>query len=230
MDQDDLKERLAAAVDSNDRYRSRARAVATLCAAAAGALAVGLILAPGEAVPKPAQVLGLVAVTLLIAGTALSVAASSASSYESEENQPAKFLRRIEAWRIRTESAQSEGQPPTYEALIEDARRVKGGIARLQSWGLWAATLAAMALVVSLALATFMAEASSVVTIEFNADLALSHCPDIESTVRGEVLDRELASSADILPVRVTADDCGNSVGATLYLDRTLVAVVGSRT
>lgn len=224
---DELAHRLEVAVDSNEKYRSRARAVATMCAAAAGALAVGLVFAPAEAIPKLAQVLGLIAITLLIVATALSLAASSASSYRAGERRSANLLHFLEVWRIRTKSPPDDGSSPTYMNLIEDAGAIKKGIVRTLSWGLWSASFAAIALVGSLIVATFVSDSSRLVTIELEASPNFSGCPSLEQTVKGEIRERDLASSATLLPVTISAEDCGNSAGATLYLDKSLVAVVG---
>lgn len=227
----DLDHRLEVAVESNEKYRSRARAVSTLCAAAAGALAAGLILAPAEAIPKPAQVLGLIAITLLIVATGLSLAASSASSYQSDGKALVRFLHSLEAWRIRTNPPRDRTLPPTYEGrieeLIEEAGVIKKGIARTLSLGLWSAFFAATVLVASLFVATFLSDSSKLVTLELDAPPDLASCPGLGQTFAGEVRDRDRTSSVMLLPVVVSAAECGNTVGATLYLDKSLVAIVG---
>jgi len=223
----DLEHRLEVAVESNEKYRSRARAVSTLCAAAAGALAAGLILAPAEAIPEPAQVLGLISITLLIVATAFGLAASSASSYQAGGKASVRFLHSLEVWRIRTKPPRDRALPPTYEELIEDAGAIKNGIIRTLSWGLWSASFAAIALVASLIVATFFSDSSRLVTLELDTPPDLASCPDLEQIFTGEVRDRDRTSSVTLLPVVVSAAECGNSNGATLYLDKSLVAIVG---
>lgn len=222
----DLEHRLEVAVESNEKYRSRARAVSTLCAAAAGALAAGLILAPAEAAPKPAQVLGLIAITLLIVATAFSLAASSASSYQTGGKASARFLHSLEVWRIRTKPPRDRALRPTYEELIEDAGAIKNGIIRTLSWGLWSASFAAIVLVASLVVATFLSDSSRLVTLELDTPPDLASCPGLGQIFTGEVRDRDRTSSVTLLPVVVSAAECGNSDGATLYLDKSLVAIV----
>lgn len=223
----DLEHRLEVAVESNEKYRSRARAVSTLCAAAAGALAAGLILAPAEAIPKPAQVLGLISITLLIVATAFSLAASSASSYQAGGKASARFLHSLEVWRIRTKPPRDRELPPTYEELIEDAGAIRNGIIRTLSWGLWSASFAATALVASLVVATFLSDSSRLVTLELDTPPDLASCPGLGQIFTGEVRDRDRTSSATLLAVVVSAAECGNSNGATLYLDKSVVAIVG---
>lgn len=223
----DLAHRLDVAVESNEKYRSRARAVSTLCAAAAGALAAGLILAPAEALPRPAQVLGLIAITFLIVATALSLAASSASSYQADVKAGARFLHSLEVWRIRTNPLGDRTHPHTYEDLIEDAVAIKRGIVRTLSWGLWSASFASIVLVASLTVATFLSDSSRLVSLELDTPPDFVSCPSIGRIFRGEVRDLDRTSSASLLPVVVSAADCGNSDGATLYLDKSFVAIVG---
>ncbi len=223
----DLAHRLDIAVESNEKYRSRARAVSTLCAAAAGALAAGLILAPGEAFPKLAQVLGLIAITLLIVATVFGVAAGSATSYPANEKGLRRVRHTVEVWKIRTEPPQDPAVHSTYEDLIKDAGVIKRGIGRTLSWGLWFAGLAAMALVASLFIATFFVDSSRLVTIELRTPPNIASCPALEQIFKGEVRDRDRGASVTTMPVIVSAADCGNSDGATLYLDKSSVTVVG---
>nr|WP_274636490.1 hypothetical protein [Microbacterium bovistercoris] len=223
----DLAHRLDIAVESNEKYRSRARAVSTLCAAAAGALAAGLILAPAEAFSKPAQILGLIAITLLIVATAFGVAAGSATSYQADEKGLRRFRHTVEVWKIRTNPPKEPAVPSTYENLIEDAGVIKKGISRTLSWGLWSAGLAAMVLVASLFVATFLVDSSRLVTIELGTRPNIASCPDLEQIFKGEVRDRDRVASVTTLPVIVSAAQCGNSDGATLYLDKSSVTIVG---
>lgn len=226
-DHGDLAHRLEVAVDSNEKYRSRARAVATLCAAAAGALAAGLILAQAEAVPKPAQVLGLIAITLLIVATAFGVAASSASSYQVGDSALLNFLHFLEVWRIRTVLPGNNSSSPTYEDLIADARAIKTGIGRTLSTGLWSASLAAIVLILCLIVATCLTDSSALVRLELESPPDVAGCPNLGQVFAGEVRERDRTSSAPLLPVTVTASECGTSDGATLYLDKSVVAIVG---
>lgn len=226
-EQSDVAHRLEVAVESNEKYRSRARAVSTLCAAAAGALAAGLILAPAEAIPKPAQVLGLIAITLLIVATAFSLAASSASSYQADKTAPARILHSLEVWRIRTGPPRDRALPATYDDLIEDAGAIKNGIIRTLSLGLWSASFAAIVLVASLVVATFIGDSSRLVTLEIDTPPDLASCPGLGQIFLGEVRNRDRMSSVALLPVVVSAAECGSTSGATLYLDKSSVAIVG---
>lgn len=226
-EQSDLAHRLDVAVESNEKYRSRARAVSTLCAAAAGALAAGLILAPADAIPEPAQFLGLIAITLLIVATAFGLAAGSASSYRPDEPGFARFRHTLEVWRIRTKPSKESVSAPTYADLIEDAGIIRNGISRILSWGLWSASLAAVALIASLSVATLLGDSRRLVTVELSTTPAIVSCPDLEQIFNAEVRDRDLVASVTTLPVIVSASDCGNSDGATLYLDKSSVTIVG---
>lgn len=221
-EQEHLAHELDNAVKSNEKYRSRARAVSTLCAAAAGALAAGLVLAPAEAVPKIAQVLGLACVTLLIVATGLSLAASSASSYQGDEKLCKRCLHWLEVWRIRTKpTSKRDG----YTEFIEDARAIKSGIIRTLSWALRAAAAASFALIASLTAATFSQHSSTRVTIELDAPMELYNCPELGQIFAGDIQDSDRISSNTLLPVSVPASECGNTNGATLYLDKSAVAI-----
>lgn len=226
-DQDDSPHRLQVAIESNERHRSRARATAALCAAASGALAAGLVLTPSTTIPTPGRVLGLLAITLLIVATALNVAASSTSTYEAGESRLVNFLHASEAWRVRAKST-SGGQPsdPTYEDLIGDAKALTRVIVRTTSWGLWAAGIASVALVGSLAIAALQSDASEIVTVDFGTPPSFVSCPALEVVVTGEVVVRDLASDSSLLPLRISGEDCGNRLGATLHVDKSLVAIV----
>jgi hypothetical protein len=221
----DLAHRLDVAVESNEKYRSRARAVSTLCAAAAGALAAGVILAPAEAMPKPAQLLGLIAITLLIVATALGLAAGSASSYRADEKGLPRLQHTLEVWKIRTKAEDSD-LSPTYADLIKDAEVIKQGISRTLSWGLWCASLAAILLVASLFVATLLGDSSRLVTLELSVPPEIASCPDLEQIFNGEVRDRDRMANVTTLPVVVSAAVCGNHEGVTLYLDKSSVAIV----
>jgi hypothetical protein len=223
----DLAHRLDVAVESNEKYRSRARAVSTLCAAAAGALAAGLILAPADAIPKPAQLLGLIAITLLIVATALGLAAGSASSYQSDEKGLPRLRHTLEVWKIRTKAPQDPAVSQTYKDLIDDAGVIKQGISRTLSWGLWSASFAAVVLVASLFVATFLSDSSRLVTIELSTIPEIASCPDLGRIFHGEVRDRDRAANVTTLPVVVSSAVCGSSEGVTLYLDKSSVAIVG---
>lgn len=226
-EQSDLAHRLEVAVESNEKYRSRARAVSTLCAAAAGALSAGLILAPAEGIPKPAQLLGLIAITLLIVATALGLAAGSASSYQDDERGPQRLLHTLEVWKIRTKPPQDLSSSPTYSNLIDNAGVIMKGISRTLSWGLWSASLAAIALVASLSVATFLGDSSKLVTLELSTPPKIASCPALSQIFKGEVRDHDRMATVTTLPVVVSAADCGNSEGITLYLDKSSVAIVG---
>lgn len=223
----DLAHRLEVAVESNEKYRSRARAVSTLCAAAAGALAAGLILAPVDAIPKPAQLLGLIAITLLIVATALGLAAGSASSYQGDEKGLPRLRHTLEVWKIRTEPTRAPSSPPTYADLVKDAGVIQKGISQTLSWGLWSASLAAIALVASLFVATFLSDSSRLVTLELSTPPKIASCPALGRIFNGEVRDSDRMANLTMLPVVVSAADCGNSGGVTLYLDRSSLAIVG---
>lgn len=223
----ELEHRLAVMIDSNEKYRSRSRSVATLCAAAAGGLAVGLVFAPRADIPTTAQVLGLVTITFLIIATALSLAASAASSYQEGDGKFANLLHYWEIWRIRTQSPRSGGRNLTYEGLVKDAQTIQDGIIRTLSWGLWAASVAALSLIGSLIVSTFQMDVSKMVTLKLEVPPDVPGCPGLSETIQGEIIENSLKSDANFLSVKVSADTCGNVAGATVYFDKSLVAIVG---
>lgn len=221
-DQEHLANQLDNTVKSNEKYRSRARAISTLCAAAAGALAAGLILAPAETIPKMAQILGLLCISLLIVATGLSLAASSASSYQVDENKCKRFFHSLEVWRIRTKPSSKRND---YNSYIEDARDIRKGIISTLSWALRAAAAAAIALIASLTAATFSDDSITKVTIELDAPMEVSSCPQLGQTFEGEVREVDRFSSSTLLPVFVSSSECGSKSGVNLYLDKSAVAI-----
>lgn len=224
---DDVAYRLEVAVESNEKHRSRARTVATLSAAAAGALAAGLTLAPTEALPTLARVLGLIAIVLLVVATAFSLAASSASAYSVGQNKFFNFLHASEAWRIRTQSDSVGGGHPSHEDLLRDAASIKRGIIRTLSCGLWSASIASIALVASLIVATLFRDASTLMRIELNAPQTFVNCPKLGQVFTGEVRKRDQTSSAALLPVNIPAAECGMPSGVTLFLNKSSIAILG---
>lgn len=227
-EQDDETKRLEVAVESNEKHRSRARTVSSLCAASAGALAAGLILGPSEAIPELAQILGLLAITLLIVATALGVAASSASSYkEGDRKKWPKFWHTLEVWKVRVAPRKDPYLPEAYTELIDEARTIREGISRILSWGLWSASFAAILLVSSLVVATFFSDSIRVVKLELSTPPEIDSCPDLGQVFIGEIREKDLNTNVATFPVAVAAADCGNPAGATLFLDKSSVTVVG---
>ena len=227
-EQDDEAQRLKVAVESNEKYRSRARAVSTLCAASAGALAAGLILGPSEAIPKLAKILGLLAITLLVVATALGLAAGSASSYKKgDRKRPLKFWHTLEVWKIRVAPRKDIRRPATHKELIEEAATIRDGISRILSWGLWSASFAAILLVSSLTVATFHSDSMQLVKLEVRTPIEIDGCPDLGRVFIGKIHERDLKTNVVTLPVEVAATECGNHTGATLFLDKSTVSIVG---
>ncbi|MGP5123899.1 hypothetical protein ACTXJU_13590 [Glutamicibacter ardleyensis] len=227
-EQADSSKRLEVAVESNEKHRSRARAVSTLCAASAGALAAGLILGPSEAIPELAKILGLLAITLLIVATALGLAAGSASSYKKgDQKKPPKFWYTLEVWKVRVAPRKDPCLPETYTELIDEARAIREGISRILSWGLWSASFAAILLVSSLFVATFHSDSIRLVKLELSTPPEIDSCPDLGQVFVGGIHERDLNTNVVTLPVVVAATDCGNPAGATLFLDKSSVTIVG---
>ncbi|WP_139833290.1 hypothetical protein [Microbacterium sp. LEMMJ01] len=228
MSSNDDQRRLEIAVDSNEKRRSRARSVANLCAAAAGALAAGLVLAPTEALPKLSQIFGLASIVLLILAAALSTAAGLATSYEAGSSRSANILHILEVWRVRTGADRGNLESaPGYKERIEDAHAIGHGIIRTLSWGLWAAFLATLALVISLAIATFPGDSNKLVTVNFETVPNFADCPDLSVATEGRASQLDLESTSTLIPVTISSKDCGSKKGVTLYIDRSLIAVPG---
>lgn len=223
----DLIKRLEVVVSSNEKYRSRARAVATLCAAAAGALAAGLVLAPTESMPDGARIFGLCAVVLLIIATALGVVASSATAYQKGKNHTVNFLRLLEMWRIQVPASQNSTEPHQYVKRIADAEAVQNGIGRIVDFTLWVAFAAALSIITSLAWATFADHEARTVDIRVHSRQEFVGCPSLDQSFNAVVFESDLEMASSLLPVEVSANECGNEMGAILYLDRSSVSLMG---
>jgi hypothetical protein len=66
---------------------------------------------------------------------------------------------------------------------------------------------------------------------ELEGRVQLGYCPSLAGTFEGTALTRDLVDDSDIVPVKVTAEECGNTDfgdGVWLYLHRASVTIAST--
>lgn len=223
MSNGEIQARIDATSDSNDRHRSRARSVATLSAAAAGALAAGLILTPEPGISKLAQTFGFVAIVSLIIATSFCASASISSAYEAKTGSLKALLNRIVSWRVQVPSDEDDKNP--FQARLEDAQQVEIGIARNINIGLVAGTVAVVTLIISLSIMVFEPNQYRSVTIDFKTKQYSSACPALNHTARAEMREQDVTADSTYVSVKLSPTQCGNTAGASINLPRSEVTI-----
>lgn len=193
-----------------DRYRDRARSVATLLATASGALAAGLVFsAVGQAFPAPIRALGYGAICLLAVSVCFFLSASMYSLKDSDDASPTASPTSVRSFLDASELQTS--------ALIKSiTKRTKWG----KSLG-----LSALFFLLSMApLSMFLPVERLNVSVQLLGQPSmLANCPALRDTIEGSVLPADLAGGSVLIPVEVAGEQCGDPSPAsprTLYLQR----------
>lgn len=216
--------RIRVAAESNERHRSRARSVATLCAAAAGALATGLVLTPPATVPRLSQFLGLLTVILLIVGTGFCVSASASTTYESSSSPIRRILPGLAIWRIHTKTLSKHSD--AHAKLIEDANRIKKRILINLDLGMWCGGVAALSLVVALSSITLFPSDSATGTISLKTGHTLQSCPSAGTKLKARVSVRDLTNNSSTIAATIRGNQCQHIDEITVYVDKKIIASV----
>lgn len=213
MSDDEGEDDLSSDMATTEKYRSRSKSVATLTAAAAGALAAGLALNPAlVAFPLTTRVLGMATIVFLLLSTGAFVVASvlHARSVKNGEKigRLHHFLRPWEA--LFT----SENEWPSVSEYRKSVEAVQRQIMRATDVGMWLAAAAIVCLVTALVSMSVLNEQRSVVSIAVTSDsraneLCAALPPRFDATVRTVEID----SPTSTLTFYVAGDICGLEPG-----------------
>jgi hypothetical protein len=93
---------------------------------------------------------------------------------------------------------------------------------------------AVLAVAIMVGLTLFLPGSSQAVWVQFSeleGRVQLGYCPSLAGTFEGTALTRDLDGSSDIVPVKVSAEECGNAIfadGVWLYLHRASVTIAST--
>lgn len=93
---------------------------------------------------------------------------------------------------------------------------------------------AVLAVAIMIGLTLFPPSASQTVWVQFSeleGRVQLGYCPSLAGTFEGTAFTGDLDGSSDIVPVKVSADECGNARfadGVWLYLHRASVTIAST--
>lgn len=214
--------KLLFAVEGAERFRTRARSVATITATGAGALAAGLVLNSSSNFSLFTKTWGLVSIVFLLVATAVFVVASLVHPRTTDPEQNSWLRTVIRPW----ETLYSADGETTQARLLEQSDAVLLRILKAMDVGMWLAGVAILSLVVALV------SISVAVPERYNAHVALilskgtnSVCPKLPMSFPALVSKSDLDRDSPLVPVTVAADVCGAEGGneAVLYLDRTSI-------
>lgn len=229
---DPTEEDVAVTLKSNETYRGRARGTSALTAAAAGALAAGLVVSPSEGLPGVARVLGLLSITLLIVSTSAFVIASLVHAYSPEDDGRHLLARLVRPWR----TTHFETPGVSNQGLVQragTAQRMSKRIRQFTDVGLWAAFFAVLFLISALASITIFASESVPVQVTRAGQGALfvPGCGPITGVIEGTMSRQALESDTATIRIAIDASQCAKKPDGQIgvYLDRASIAVISSR-
>lgn len=221
-----MQKQLDVAIGSVENHRSRARSLATLVAAAAGALAAALVIAPTTALPYLARLTGLVAVCFLIFATGLFASSSVTFLSRGQERPNGKVAAGLFAWRKRI----ADDSPGDYETRTQQAQALRDRIRVQTHLGMLAATGAVVALLATLNLATFLPSPTVAVEIQLKTPLTLDACPIEIKQLVGDIKEEDLVSSSGFLRVALSRDLCGSLTDVVeISVTRSDIALISER-
>ncbi|WP_369745196.1 hypothetical protein [Paenarthrobacter sp. AMU7] len=223
MNEEKNQERAYALIASyradGDRYRDRARSVATLLATLSGALAAGLIFSPvGQGFPEATKYAGYAAILALGISVCFFL---SGSMYRLPNQKP---------------DEKAEDPKPSLRDLVDASERNATSVVdaitlrtRLGSGFGIAALLLLMAMGPIAAIYPTPPVPISVQPLE---SLAVPTCPNIQGNFDGTASASDLAGTAALIPVSVSREVCGHpspSGSLTIYLQRTKILITTAR-
>lgn len=209
-----------------DRFRERARAVATLLATAAGALTAGLVFSSvGEALRWQLKIAGAVGILALTISVCFFL---SASLYSVKEDEPAIPSPATSSANRSVHDYLDSAKTVSRSLTTEISKRTQRG----KWWGL--AGLIALALM--LPLGVFLPEERLHVGLQVTSPdpRALQQCPLFKGYVEGEIAKDDLSGTSTLVPVTISGNQCDASREPgtkTLYFVRSQVvlAVLGTQ-
>lgn len=224
-----------------DRFRERARAVATLAASAAGALTAGLVFSTeGQSFPGIVRFAGIIGIVLLAVSVCFFL---SASLYYARDPKPARSPAVSPARQGSKQSSSVEEAPkdpnkpePVLRLLSakDKATAVRGKISERTEWGKGFGVAGLFFLMLMLPLAVFLPEERSAVSLQMTGqNLTFKQCPLISGYLEGEVRRSQLSGSSTFIPIAVPNKSCDGSDEPgmrTVYFVRNqvLITVLGN--
>ena len=209
-----------------DRFRERARAVATLAASAAGALTAGLAFSnEGQSFPTSVKVAGIIGIAFLTISVCFFL---SASLYYLRDEQSTP----------KVNPAADPAAISIYDRL-ESAKTASSTLTKAISgrtnYGKWAGLAGLFSLGLMLPLGMFVPEELSHVGIQITSanTPVLRQCPSVKDYVEGDIRTSDLSSASTLVPIVVSNNACdgGSQPGTkTLYLarDQVIITVLGN--
>jgi hypothetical protein len=222
-EQDD--HRVAILVEANERHRSRSRAVATLIAAAAAGLAAALILSPSTVQPHFAQIIGAIAVGLLLIATTAFISASLvyAGQHYIQQGSVRGLVSCLIFWRLQPSS---EEENPSSAHLEKVAKEVQGRISHINNAGAILAGLGVLGLMGCFGILVFDQDVTAQMTVTEPENI-LAVCPKYAPSFPVTVASSALRGNSDSIPVVLRARACGVSADVLAFVPRTSVAFKG---
>jgi len=220
---DDQAAALIASLRSDgDRFRERARAVATLLATAAGALTAGLVFSSvGQSLPWQMKVSAGLGIVLLSISVCFFL---SASLYHLREGGAPTATPAPAASPKETVYGWLDSAKAANRALTKE-------ISKRTDRGKWVGMAGLALLIVLLPLGIWLPAERLHVGLQITAQNAqvLQDCPLIQYYVEGEIAKDDLSGSSALVPLKVSDDRCGahgQSGDRTLYFVRSQVVIV----
>lgn len=200
------EKRILFAVEGAERFRNRARSVATITATGAGALAAGLVLNSPSNFSLFTRLWGLASIVFLLLATVVFVIASLVHPRTTESNRYRRLRTVIRPW----ETLYSSDGATTEARILEQSDAVLVRLLKAMDVGMWLAGIAIISLVVALISASFA------VPQRYNAELttgpgqaANPSCPSLPRSFPVHVSKADLDRDSPQLPVTVAARLCG---------------------
>jgi hypothetical protein len=231
-----VREKLKLSTEGNERYRTRARSVATLSAAAAGALTAGLVLAPPAGIASLARVLGVLTVVLLVASTATFLLAYFVRPRTAVESVSGKgkfraLVRRVfRVWETPHTEAAEKPQEDHLKALLTTSNSMLQRILALTDIAIWMGGAAAAFLILAVVLNPILPGDDLSVAVEIRTDgttLQYPECGAIPVRFDALAYPEDLDSASEYLPLKVDASVCRATDRdiTWIYIQRSLVLV-----
>ncbi|WP_320536654.1 hypothetical protein [Pseudarthrobacter sp. IC2-21] len=220
---DDKK--LLYAIEGAERYRTRARSVATITATGAGALAAGLVLNSTSNFSSFTKLWGLSSIILLLLATVVFVIASLVHS-RTATTEKRKWLRIfLRPWETLYSPQADSGE----SGLLQQSNAVLTRILKSMDAGMWLAGAAIIALVVALVSISISSPTTLPVELTILKERPqFATCPTLPQSFSGTALKADLDRGTTSILVTVAAEICGKaeSEEVSLYLNREKLQIV----
>lgn len=211
-------------LEGTERYRGRARSVATITATAAGALAAGLVLNATPGLPGPAKVFGFASMALLIVSTVIFVIASLVHPRTVTPGNRLWWRKVFRLW----ESSYIADEEASQSSLLKQSDAILKRILLTMDVGLWLAGGAVLALIGALAIN------ATAVPLRYTVDVTIvgdqpgfSSCKILPRTFKATVSKSDLERDVPELPLTVPGSLCADqgSAPTVIFIDRSRITM-----